>query len=273
LVVFGIAIALVSAQNFKQVQTFPEQTVHFPQREVQQEVRLQPQQDQVDISDEVAHNFRQSVAQSVRDSLAEQKSAPTNIGGLPADYPANPLDDPNIPIVEINNKPLLRQPRPHASRPRLQPHRLRVGEEEEEEEENIPAAARQRLRNKVPHTPISRPAHSEEEEAELARLLRKQAESAHYSFDSSIQDTINDHSISRQEVREGLALKGMYSYSDGFFKRTVHYEADENGYRVTKEEIDPIGDGPQYNPGGKADVSSSLIGGYSITADDVRDTR
>lgn len=40
-----------------------------------------------------------------------------------------------------------------------------------------------------------------------------------------------------------------------------------------REEIDPIGDGPQYNPGGKADVSSSLIGGYSITADDVRDTR
>lgn len=40
-----------------------------------------------------------------------------------------------------------------------------------------------------------------------------------------------------------------------------------------REEIDPIGDGPQYNPAGKADVSSSLIGEYSITADDVRDTR
>ncbi len=37
--------------------------------------------------------------------------------------------------------------------------------------------------------------------------------------------------------------------------------------------MDVIGDCPQYNPGGKADVSSSLIGGYSITADDVRDTR
>lgn len=41
----------------------------------------------------------------------------------------------------------------------------------------------------------------------------------------------------------------------------------------SREEIDPIGDGPQYNPSGKADVSSSLIGGYTITADDVRDTR
>lgn len=44
-------------------------------------------------------------------------------------------------------------------------------------------------------------------------------------------------------------------------------------FLTCREEIDPIGDGPQYNPKGKADVSSSLIGGYSITADDVRDTR
>ncbi len=33
---------------------------------------------------------------------------------------------------------------------------------------------------------------------------------------------------------DGLALKGVYSYSDGFYKRTVHYVADENGYRVIK---------------------------------------
>lgn len=63
---------------------------------------------------------------------------------------------------------------------------------------------------------------------------RHQAESAHYSFDSNINDEINDHAISRQETRDGLALHGMYSYSDGFFKRTIHYEADENGYRVVK---------------------------------------
>lgn len=68
------------------------------------------------------------------------------------------------------------------------------------------------------------------------RRLReqKEAESAHYSFDSSIQDTINDHAITRSETRDGLALTGMYSYSDGFFKRTIHYVADENGYRVVK---------------------------------------
>lgn len=91
---------------------------------------------------------------------------------------------------------------------------------------------------------------------------------------------------------DGLALKGMYSYSDGFFRRTVHYAADEGGYRVTKyiyiltyiyqsnltynyiyvfrEEIVPIGDGPQFNPDGKADVSTSLSGRYTITTDDLK---
>ena len=76
----------------------------------------------------------------------------------------------------------------------------------------------------------------------------------------------------RSEQRDGLALKGMYSYSDGFFRRTVHYEADEGGYRVVKEEIEPIGDGkgPKYNPDGQAEVKSSLSGDYSITVDDFR---
>lgn len=107
------------------------------------------------------------------------------------------------------------------------------------------------------------------EESEELRLLREeQAKNAHYSFDSSIRDSINDHSITRQETRDGLALNGMYSYSDGYFRRTVHYEADQDGYRVTKEEIEPIGDGPQFNPKGTADVSSSLHGSYTITADD-----
>lgn len=62
----------------------------------------------------------------------------------------------------------------------------------------------------------------------------EEAKSAHYAFSESVQDTINDHAIERVEERDGLKLKGLYSYSDGFFKRTVHYEADENGYRVIK---------------------------------------
>lgn len=89
-----------------------------------------------------------------------------------------------------------------------------------------------------------------------------------------MHDTINDHEHVRQETREGLALKGMYSYSDGFFRRTVHYVADEGGYRVVKEEIQPIndGDGPKFNPKGHAEVVASYLDSskYSITVDDFK---
>ncbi|XP_035901609.1 uncharacterized protein LOC118507327 [Anopheles stephensi] len=116
------------------------------------------------------------------------------------------------------------------------------------------------------------PATSDEataQEASEESLEKIQAKSAQYSYDTSVNDTINDHAIMRQEERNGLSLKGMYSYSDGFFKRTVHYEADDKGYRVVKEINIPIGNGPQVDPHGKADVSSSLTGSYSITADDI----
>lgn len=39
-VIFGVAIGLVSAQNFKQVQTFPAQTIHFSQPEVQSQPQV-----------------------------------------------------------------------------------------------------------------------------------------------------------------------------------------------------------------------------------------
>lgn len=102
--------------------------------------------------------------------------------------------------------------------------------------------------------------------------LDEQSRSAFYKFGTSVHDTINDHEHVRQEVREGLALKGMYSYSDGYFRRTVHYEADEGGYRVVKEEIEPIGDGegPKFNPNGHAAVKSTLAGDYSIKVGDFR---
>uniref|UniRef100_A0A182MXW1 Uncharacterized protein n=1 Tax=Anopheles dirus TaxID=7168 RepID=A0A182MXW1_9DIPT len=107
------------------------------------------------------------------------------------------------------------------------------------------------------------------QEASEESLEKIQAKSAQYAYDTSVNDTINDHTIMRQEERNGLSLKGMYSYSDGFFKRTVHYEADDKGYRVVKEINIPIGNGPQVDPHGKADVSSSLTGSYSITAEDI----
>lgn len=80
--------------------------------------------------------------------------------------------------------------------------------------------------------PEYRPPHVETEEERLLR--EEQAKNAHYTFGTTIDDSINDHSIHRQETRDGLAVTGMYSYSDGFFKRIIHYLADQDGYRVTK---------------------------------------
>lgn len=89
-----------------------------------------------------------------------------------------------------------------------------------------------------PDTPEPRALNNEQIQitAEEEKLLREaeEAKNAHYSFSSSSQDSIYDNAISRSETRDGLALTGMYSYSDGFFKRTVHYQADQDGYRVVK---------------------------------------
>ncbi|KAL3271331.1 hypothetical protein HHI36_021819 [Cryptolaemus montrouzieri] len=102
--------------------------------------------------------------------------------------------------------------------------------------------------------------------------FRKQAESAKYNFASDVKDDINGNVHQRQEIREGNKVKGMYSYEDGFFKRTVHYEADEKGYRVVKEEVQEIGDGPLINPNGSAKVESYVAGktlNYQITNRDI----
>ena len=42
----------------------------------------------------------------------------------------------------------------------------------------------------------------------------------------------------------------------GFCSFAVHYEADENGYRVTSMETEEIGSGPVTNKEGKAFVQS-----------------
>jgi len=106
------------------------------------------------------------------------------------------------------------------------------------------------------------------------RIAEEQAKSAKYAFASAVDDGIMDQSQVRQETRDGLKVAGSYSYSDGFFKRTVKYEADEGGYRVVGEEVEPIGDGPQIDlHGGRADVHSQVEGvntQYSISADEIR---
>lgn len=64
--------------------------------------------------------------------------------------------------------------------------------------------------------------------------FKKQAESAKYQFASDINDGISGNQHHREETRDGVNVKGSYSYSDGFFKHTVHYIADDKGYRVIR---------------------------------------
>ncbi|XP_066149107.1 uncharacterized protein Cpr51A [Euwallacea fornicatus] len=88
---------------------------------------------------------------------------------------------------------------------------------------------------------------------------KQQNVAAKYKFSSDINDHISDLTHQRSEERDGLALKGMYSYSDGYYKRTVHYVADENGYRVTGMEAVPL-DGPHVNLAGTASVDAAAHG-------------
>ncbi|KAH8400654.1 hypothetical protein KR009_000043 [Drosophila setifemur] len=108
---------------------------------------------------------------------------------------------------------------------------------------------------------------TDEERYEREELERQQNESAQYSFNSNVDDKINDAQISRTEERQGGTVRGSYSYFDGFVQRTVEYIADKDGYRVLKDEMKDVGDGPQFNPEGQADVEGSLIGKYSIKLD------
>ena len=62
----------------------------------------------------------------------------------------------------------------------------------------------------------------------------QQAKDAHYTFRSSVQDGIGQAHQAREETRDGLRVEGSYSYSDGYFKRTVYYVADQNGFQVTR---------------------------------------
>ncbi|KAH8253393.1 hypothetical protein KR032_005260 [Drosophila birchii] len=116
---------------------------------------------------------------------------------------------------------------------------------------------------------LAAPAREETEAERLEReeLERYQNQNAHYAFNSKVDDQINDGQISRTEEREDGVVRGSYSYFDGFVQRTVEYIADKDGYRVVKDEMKDVGNGPQFNPEGQADVEGSLIGKYSIKLD------
>lgn len=114
---------------------------------------------------------------------------------------------------------------------------------------------------------------SEAERIEREEYEKYQNENAQYSFNSSVDDKINDGQISRNEEREGGTVRGSYSYFDGFVKRRVEYIADKDGYRVLKDEIEDVGNGPSFNPDGIANVEGSMIGKYSIKLDKADDDK
>ncbi|XP_017069034.1 larval cuticle protein 1 [Drosophila eugracilis] len=116
---------------------------------------------------------------------------------------------------------------------------------------------------------LAAPPRDETEQERLDReaLEQYQNENAQYNFDSKVIDNINDGQITRKEQREGGTVRGSYSYVDGYVERHVEYIADKDGYRIIKDEMKDIGDGPQFDPEGQADVEGSMIGKYSIKLD------
>ncbi|KAK9871992.1 hypothetical protein WA026_015237 [Henosepilachna vigintioctopunctata] len=96
-------------------------------------------------------------------------------------------------------------------------------------------------------------------ERKPTELELEQNRNAHYKFSTNIDDKISDQTQQRTEVRDGLKVEGSYSYSDGYYKRTYHYVADDKGYRIVSSEVVPL-DGPQVNLEGTASVDSAAHG-------------
>ncbi|KAI4454889.1 cuticle protein [Holotrichia oblita] len=95
-----------------------------------------------------------------------------------------------------------------------------------------------------------------------------------YAFESDVEDHINDLTMKRFEERDGLNVRGAYEYSDGYLKRTVHYIADENGFRIVKEESEPL-PGPKIDLNGVASVTNKAHGTeltYSVKSVPVKET-
>lgn len=148
-----------------------------------------------------------------------------------------PVIVPPIPILRAVTNPVVVNQEPVAIVQPTVPNKIRRVVKKVRVVAEKPATQEVQVDSVVfPEVTEARPAIKNERNIDDLEKERQQeeAKNAHYSFSSSVQDTINDNTIVRSESRDGLALMGMYSYSDGFFKRTVHYQADENGYRVVK---------------------------------------
>ncbi|KAK4010778.1 hypothetical protein OUZ56_019910 [Daphnia magna] len=95
---------------------------------------------------------------------------------------------------------------------------------------------------------------------ESERFDTRANRNASYHFRSDVRDGIKGGQLHREETRRGAQVNGSYSYSDGFVLRTVEYQADENGYRVIKETMRRIGNGPKENTAGVANVQTEAHG-------------
>ncbi|CAG0883789.1 unnamed protein product [Darwinula stevensoni] len=76
-----------------------------------------------------------------------------------------------------------------------------------------------------------------------------------YDFGFKIRDGVKGASQEHQETKDGDGVKGSYSYEDGNIRRTVHYVADKDGFRVTNEEIVAVR--PLAGLDGTAEVQSA----------------
>jgi hypothetical protein len=82
---------------------------------------------------------------------------------------------------------------------------------------------------------LPRPGEEKPSGRERQRLAeRDTARNVRYYFASDVEDQVNDLTQHHDEVREGSKVRGSFSYSDGFLRRKVIYEADENGYRIIR---------------------------------------
>lgn len=83
-------------------------------------------------------------------------------------------------------------------------------------------------------TETTEPSIPDQTKKDFSEAEKYQNSHAKYQFATKIDDRINDLTNERNEIRNGLAVEGSYSYSDGYTKRTVFYIADDKGYRVIK---------------------------------------
>ena len=163
-------------------------------------------------SEDFSRTFRESVAQAIRDNIAKQQrnGVPVVVDNLQQLgntqtilFPGSPgsetsfvsapqhpaLTLPPLPVVQATNTPapVPVTPAPVLVQPKQRRPAGRVAVSRRIKPENVVTRNEEEIKT--------------ENDSDLEQLLEDQAKSAKYSFASSIQDTINDHAITRSETR------------------------------------------------------------------------